>query len=76
MTQTPISLVESAKKIFHERDVRRLDSSNQTFFASGGRKDCNTHQSARIGEKKVLMNSTCIMSRKWESSVFGLRRSK
>ena len=26
--------------------------------------------------KKFLMNSTYIMSRKWESSVFGLRRPK
>ena len=26
---------------------------------------------ARIGEKKFLMNSTYIMSRKWESNVFG-----
>ena len=26
--------------------------------------------------KKFLMNSTYIMSRKWESNVFGLRRPK
>ena len=26
--------------------------------------------------KKLFMNSTYIMSRKWESSVFGLRRPK
>ena len=26
--------------------------------------------------KKFLMNSTYIMSRKWESNVFGLRRTK
>ena len=26
--------------------------------------------------KKFLMNSTYIMSRKWESKVFGLRRPK
>ena len=30
-------------------------------------------QSAR---RKVFMNSTYIMSRKWESNVFGLRRPK
>ena len=33
-------------------------------------------QFARIGKKKFLMNSTYIMSRKWESNVFGLRRPK
>ena len=26
--------------------------------------------------KKIFMNSTYIMSRKWESNVFGLRRPK
>ena len=26
--------------------------------------------------KKIFMNSTYIMSRKWESKVFGLRRPK
>ena len=26
--------------------------------------------------RKILMNSTYIMSRKWESNVFGLRRPK
>ena len=30
----------------------------------------NTNQFARIGEKKFFMNSTYIMSRKWESNVF------
>ena len=33
-------------------------------------------QFARIGEKKFLMNQTYIMSRKWESKVFGYRRPK
>ena len=27
-------------------------------------------------KKKIFMNSTYIMSRKWESKVFGLRRQK
>ena len=31
---------------------------------------------ARVGKKKFFMNSTYIMSRKWESNVFGLRRPK
>ena len=46
------------------------------FLSSGGRNDSNTDQFARIGEKKFLMNSTYIMSRKWESNVFVLRRPK
>ena len=42
-------------------------------MGSGGQNDSNTHQFARISEKKYLMNATYIMSRKWESNVFGLR---
>ena len=42
-------------------------------MGSGGRNDSNTAQLARIGEKIFLMNSTYIISRKWESNVFGLR---
>ena len=34
------------------------------------------NQFAGMGEKKFFMNSTYIMSRKWESNVFGLRRPK
>ena len=88
---------------------------NKKFLGSGGRNDSNTHQLARISEKKIyyevdvdhvwkvgikrfraqeaemtlthisslesarkkiVMNSTYIMSRKWESNVFGLRRPK
>ena len=30
----------------------------------------------RIGQKKLFMNSSYIMSRKWESIVFGLNRPK
>ena len=33
----------------------------------------SSHESAR---KKVFMNSRYIVSRKWESNVFGLRRPK
>ena len=32
--------------------------------------------SLESSKKKFLMNSTYIMSRKWESNVFGLRRPK
>ena len=33
----------------------------------------NSMESAR---RKFYVNTTCIMSRKWESNVFGLRRPK
>ena len=33
----------------------------------------SSHESAR---KKFFMNSTYIMSKKWESKVFGFRRAK
>ena len=32
--------------------------------------------SLESGRKKFLMNSTYIVSRKWKSNVFGLRRPK
>ena len=32
--------------------------------------------SLESAKKKILMNTTYIMSRKWESNVFGLRRPK
>ena len=31
-----------------------LESRNQTFLGSGGRNDSNSHQLARIGEKKIF----------------------
>ena len=77
MTLTPISSLESARKNFSSTPgTSCLESRNQTFLGSGGRNDSNTHQFARIGQKKLFMNSIYIMSRKWESNVFGLRRPK
>ena len=32
--------------------------------------------SLESARKKILMNSTYMMSRKWESNVFGLKRPK
>ena len=77
MTLTPLSSLESARKNL-SRTRRRscLESGNQTFLGLGGRNDSNTDQFARIGEKKFCMNQTYIMSRKWESNVFRLRRPK
>ena len=66
MTLTPISSLESAGKNFSwTRGTSCLESGNQSFLGSVGRNDSNTHQFARIREKKFLMNSTYIMSRKW-----------
>ena len=77
MTLTHISSLESGRKNFSwTRSTSCLESGNQTFLGSGGRNDSNTHQFARIGEKKLLMSSRYIMSRKWESHVFRLRRPK
>ena len=77
MTLTPISLRESVrKKLLLTRRTSSLESENQTFYGSGGRINSNTNQFARIGEKKLFMNSRYIMSRKWESNVFSLRRPK
>ena len=74
MTLTPISSLESARKNFSwTRGTSCLESGNQTFLGSGGRNDSNTHQFARISEKKFFMNLTYIMSRKWESNVLWLR---
>ena len=61
---------------FWTRRTSCLESGNQSFLGSVGRNDSNTHQFAGIGEKKLFMNSTYIMSRKWESKVFGLRTPK
>ena len=33
-------------------------------------------QLARIGEKKIFINTMYIMSRRWESNLFGLRMPK
>ena len=45
-------------------------------MGSGSRNESNSHQLARIGEKKIFMNYTYIMSTKKKSNVFGLRRPK
>ena len=112
MSLTAISSLESARRKFFMHSTYSI--SRQTFLGSGGRNDSNTHQLARIGEKKIFheldvhdakvgikrfwaqeakmslkaisslesgrrkffMNSTFIMSRKWESNVFRLRRPK
>ena len=77
MTLTPISSLESGRKKFSwTRRTSCLESGSQRFLGSGPRNDSNTHQLARIGEKKLFMNSRYIVSRKWESNDFALRRPK
>ena len=77
MTLTPMRSRESARKNFSwTRRTSCLESGIRTFLGSGGRNDSNTHHFARIGEKKIFMNSTYIMSKKMESKVFGFRRAK
>ena len=64
------------KNFLWTRRTSCLESGNQRFLGSGGRNDFNIYQFGRIGEKKFLMNTRYIVSRKWESNVFGLRRPK
>ena len=53
-----------------------LESRNQAFLGSGGLNDTNSHHLVESARRKFFINSTYIMSRKQESSVFGLRRPK
>ena len=53
----------SEMKMFHELHVHHV--------YSGFRNEANSHHLARIGERKFLMNTTYIVSRKQESKVFG-----
>ena len=65
MTLTTISSRESArKKFFMNSTYIMCRKWNQTFLGSGGRKDSDGHQFARIGEKKLFMNLRYIVSRK------------
>ena len=55
MTLTPISSLEPARKKFFMNSTYIMSKSgNQTFLKSGGRNDSNTHQFARIREKKFF----------------------
>ena len=55
MSLIPITSLESARKKFSwTRRTSCLESRNQTFLGSGGRNESNTHQFARVGEKKIF----------------------
>ena len=77
MTLTPISSLESVRKNFlRTRRTSCLESGNQTFYAQEAKMTLTAISSLKSVRKKFFMNSTYIMSRKWESNVFGLRRPK
>ena len=77
MTLTPSARSNRRKKIFHELDVHHVQKVRiKSFWPQEAEMTLRPRQFARIGEKKILMNSTYIMSRKWESKVFGHRRPK
>ena len=55
MSLTAISSLDSARRKFlSTRRTSCLESRNQTFLCSGGRNESNSHQDARIGEKKIF----------------------
>ena len=55
MSLTAISSLDSARRKFlSTRRASCLESRNQTFLCSGGRNESNSHQDARIGEKKIF----------------------
>ena len=65
------------KKIFHELDVRNVWKVGiKRFWAQEVKMSLTAISSLESARTKFFMNSTYIMSRKWESNVFGLRRPK
>ena len=55
MTLAANSSKESARRKFSlTRRTSCLERWNQTFLGSGDRNDFNSHQLARIGEKKIF----------------------
>ena len=65
------------RKIFHELDVHHVQKVGiKRFWAQDGEMTLTANSSLESARRKFFMNSTYIMSRKWESNVFGLRMSK
>ena len=55
MSLTAISSPESARrKFFMNSTYTCLESRKQTFLGLGGRNESNSHQDARISEKKIF----------------------
>ena len=65
------------KKIFHELDVHHVKKVGiKRFCAQKAEMSRTAMSSLESARRKFFMNSTHIMSRKKESNVFALRRSK
>ena len=65
MSLTAIRSLESGRRNFSIiQRTSCLQSRNHLFLGSWGQNESNSHQIARIGEKKNFMNSTYIMSTK------------
>ena len=65
------------KKIFHELDVHHVWRVGiKRFWAQEVEMSLTAISSLDSARRKIFMNSSYIMSRKWESNVFGLKRRK
>ena len=65
------------RKIFDELDVHHVQKVGiKRFWAQEADMTLTPLCSLESIRKKFLMNSTYIMSRKWETNVFGLSRAK
>ena len=65
------------KKSFHELDVHHLCKAGmKPLSAEEAEMSLGSISSFESARTKFFMNSTYIMSRKWESNVFGLKRRK
>ena len=72
MTGTPISSLESARKKFlNPWRTSCLESRNQTFWAQKVEMTLTPISLLESARKKFCMNSTYVMSRKWESKFLG-----
>ena len=77
MSLTAISSLESARRIFFMNSTENMGKNlGSNVSGSGGRNESNDNKLAPIGEKKLFMNQTNILSRKCESNVFALRKPK
>ena len=54
MSLTAISSLDSTRRKFFMNSTSCLESRNESFLGSGGRNESNSHQLARIGEKKIF----------------------
>ena len=65
------------KKIFHELDVHHVKKVGfKRFCAQEAKMSLTAMSLLESARRKFFMNSTYIMSKKWDSNVFGLRRPK